>query len=274
MRQRSKVYIVVGSFAVVLLLLVVALVVRDTTSTIFNAENSTLLVRPPFINIARAAEDEVVSEIGDKLDAEAGISAYFKSPTPIDLDIVRGQFRTIEIETGDYIVGSVAVPNYQEHYDTHVYVHRDGWILAYYLNDTPVGKMVDIRAQDIQTTILKNVVAAIAGVAGAPFTDLSYYDFRYPNATNILFVAEDDYDGNDFNIELPTGFAYAELSLAIINTDCCGMNFYVDGASMPLDYGGSNIGYGTLAISDLLPGSSHVISVDNYGVLVIVYREP
>ena len=64
---------------------------------------------------------------------EAGISAYFKSASPIALADVRGVFRVIEVETADYIIGSVPVPDYRGEYDAHVYVHREGWFVAYYL---------------------------------------------------------------------------------------------------------------------------------------------
>ena len=78
--------------------------------------------------IAQAEPNSTDSFIGDKLDAEAGISAYYKAPDTIDLNQVAPVFRTIEISTTEYIIGSVAVPNYPEHYDVHVYVNTNGWI--------------------------------------------------------------------------------------------------------------------------------------------------
>ncbi len=50
---------------------------------------------------------------------------------------VRNRFRTIEAETNDYIIGSVDLQDYPEQFDTHVYIHRDGWFMAYYLAADP-----------------------------------------------------------------------------------------------------------------------------------------
>ena len=86
---------------------------------------------PGFVRNAQASTSDF--DIAAKLDVEAGISAWFKSPDAINLNQVRSQFRTIELETTDYIIGSVPVAGYLETADAHVYVHRDGWILAYYL---------------------------------------------------------------------------------------------------------------------------------------------
>ncbi len=109
------------------------------------------LEAPPFIRTAYAQENSTAFDLGAYLDQEAGISAYYKSPDAITLSQVRGQFRTIETETADYIIGSVAVPNYpEENFDAHVYVHTTGWILAYYLRVDPVSKILDVRGKTDQ----------------------------------------------------------------------------------------------------------------------------
>ena len=78
---------------------------------------SLTLKAPPFVSVAKAADAAVTSTISD----EAGISAYFQTPSPITLSSVRGKFRTIELETTDYIIGSVPLKDYPESYDVHVY---------------------------------------------------------------------------------------------------------------------------------------------------------
>ena len=93
------------------------------------------------------------AEVTAMLTQEAGISAYLQTASPISLNQVRGLYRTIEAETADYIIGSVSVPNYYEHFDVHVYVHTDGWILAYYLKDQVTSKMIDIKAETISITL-------------------------------------------------------------------------------------------------------------------------
>ena len=172
------------------------------------------LVAPPFVHIAYAQANPAAFDLGAYLDQEAGISAYYKSPSTITLSQVRSTFRTIETETADYIIGSVPVTGYAEHYDAHVYVHKTGWIMAYYLRTDPVSKVIDVLAQTIDTTKLRTVVLTVAAAAGAPFTDVTYYDFRYTNATNMLLVAEDDDNGNTFTISVPSTYAYFERGWA------------------------------------------------------------
>jgi hypothetical protein len=231
------------------------------------------LQAPAFVRASEAGPE--ASDIGQRLSEEAGISAYLETSSPIDLNLVRDEFRTIETEEeGEYIVGSVEVPDHPEHFDVHVYVHSDGWILAYYMKDEATSKMVDVKAQTISSTKLKTVIAMIAGTLGEAVGDLKYYDFRYPNAESILMVAEDNQNGKDFTIELPSQYAYSERSWAMYDTHY-GPDFRIDGSQAPKDWTGSNMGYGAIPASSLLVGTSHEIVADgNYGVLVITYRVP
>jgi hypothetical protein len=232
------------------------------------------LEAPPFVRTAYAQENPTAFDLGAYLDQEAGISAYYKSPDAITLSQVRGQFRTIETETADYIIGSVAVPNHPENFDAHVYVHTTGWILAYYLRADPVSKIVDVYNSTIDTTKLKTVVSIIASAAGAPFTDVTYYDFRYPNATNMLFVAEDIADGHDFTIKMPSAYGYFERGWALHNFSGGSAYFLLDGVDLSEVWGGNSMFYGTITASSLLPDIQHAILVDDYGVLVLIYRVP
>ncbi len=95
------------------------------------------LIRPAFAQEAEASF----------LEKEAGISAYTNLNQKIDLVKVKTAFRTVEKETSTYIVGSVPVPGYDEDSwkewpDVHCFVHKDGWIVAYYLADVPTSKIM------------------------------------------------------------------------------------------------------------------------------------
>jgi hypothetical protein len=139
-----------------------------------------------------------------------------------------------------------------------------------------VGKIIDVKNETISSTKLKSVVAAIAGAAGMPFSDVTYYDFRYPNATNMMFIAE-NYDGgdNDFTVELTSAFGYPELSWALYNIVSAGY-FRLDGTDKvsSATYWDGSTGFGYLDASELLPDTTYTIEVDDYGVLIIVYRVP
>ena len=264
-----KLVLLIGIIA---LFLVVAFLVTRPTQTA-KADNVFELAVPQFVS--QALPNSTDSFIGQKLDEEAGISAYYKAPDAIDLDLVRGTFRTIELETGDYIIGSVAVPNHPEHFDAHVYVNTNGWILAYYLREDNVSKIVDVYNSTIITTKFTSVLATVASAVGAPFTEATYYDFRYPNATNMLYVAEDTNNGNDFTIQMPSGYGYFERGWALNNFDGYWNTYFnLDGVNLTSTYGSNDMYYGTITASQLLPDVTHTIVVDYYGVLVVIYLVP
>jgi hypothetical protein len=230
------------------------------------------LVRPSFVDVAYAegaASEAAISTVV----YEAVISAYIQT-SAINLNLIRSQFRTIESETPQYIIGSVAVPGYPEIFDVHVFAHVDGWILAYYLNDDVTSKIADVAASRIDTTILEIVLQIVAGAAGVPALNITYYDFRFPNATNVLLVAEDNINGNDFSIELPNEYAYFERSWATARYHV----FLVDGTQAEivfLDYG---FVFGPVSPSLLTVGMPHSIEIaeccNAFGVLAITYRVP
>lgn len=230
-------------------------------------ESQTLRLKAPEFLSARAATDSFIS---DMLDQEAGISAWTQTTLPINLTNAATAFRVIELQTADYLVGSVALTGYTEHYDAHVYVHKDGWILAYYLKVDPAAKIVDIRNTTIATTNLESVLSTVAGASGVPLGTISHYDFRYPSASHILMVYEDDTNGDQFTIKLPTAYGYYERGFA-----ARGYSFRLNGAQLSTIYwaGNPGAGYGVISASQLLPNQTHTIQVDWQGVLVITYLE-
>lgn len=235
------------------------------------------LSAPPFVNVAHAAMD---NQALDTIQNEAGISAYFQSTTPVTISSVRSVFRTIEIETNDYILGSVDIANYTESQAPHVYVHTDGWFLAYYLNTDPVAKIVDLNAYTSSgdTTIstkLENVLAIVAGSAGVGIPGITHYDFRYPNATIMMIILERDQGGgNDyFTVNIPTSFGVAERSWAFYAT-YGGDRISLNGTDLG---GGSGNYYGAISASQMPPATTHTIAVrdgtDAVGAIVLVYTE-
>jgi len=176
-------------------------------------DNVFRLQAPPFVGVARADAGAIASF----LDDEAGIAAYAQTSGPIDLSVVRNEFRTVERETAEYIIGSVGIPDYSEDHDPHVYVHTDGWVLAYYLNSETASYVIDLRHYDgveMGTTKLEDAIYEILSAIGIISFDTSYYDFRSPNATHIMLIAEAIYDdGNEsFDVLLPSDFTYYDKS--------------------------------------------------------------
>ena len=74
---------------------------------------------------------------------------------------------TIELETEDYIIGSISLPNYPPYWDVHAYVHRDGWIVVYYLNTDLSAKLLNVKAWTIDTTSLATIISSVPSSSGA-----------------------------------------------------------------------------------------------------------
>jgi hypothetical protein len=164
----------------------------------------------------------------------------------------------------------VAVPNHVEHFDPHVYVHTSGWILAYYLRPDPISKIIDVRGKTISSTLLETIVGKVAAEAGVPFMNVTYYDFRYPNATNMILVAR---NGGTFTIQIPGSYGYYARGWAV----CCSISpastFRLNGVNNPnTQYSSGGHKYGILTAGQLLPDVTHTVDT-GYGVLMIVYRE-
>lgn len=253
-------------------------------------------------------EQTVMAEVAN-LDDIAGISAYTQVTVDPEIDFItsaKSACSTIpelevveiinELPVVQYFICSVNIEGYADVYAPHVFVHKDGWIMAYYLKEDPAAKMIDVIAQPLPPidpeaalphypTLLENAIKTIAGDE----VDFSYYDFSNPNATDMLFVAEDKAEdlgefGDDdhwFTIALPEG-TYGEISYAFYQNYSPlfakdGVNFVTTNADYigPVPYGSI---YGMLVPNDLLIGESHLFEVDTfsyanagYGALVITH---
>jgi hypothetical protein len=94
---------IIAIIAMVLFLAVIGLVGWQDIShrnakTSATEESSVSLVGPTF------------AQTGSFLDQEAGIAAYVQVPSPVNLESVKGAFKTIEQETSEFVVGTVEIP--------------------------------------------------------------------------------------------------------------------------------------------------------------------
>jgi hypothetical protein len=193
------------------------------------------LEMPLFVAVAEGSEVSGMRAGTNFLDAEAGISAYTNVGEEIDLEKAKAAFRTIEYETDEYIIGSVPLPDYPEYEDVHAYVHKDGWVVTYYLKDKPVGKIIDWNDystdEKIIGTKLEDGLSVACNAAGVPIRNIKYYDFRYPNADKMMIVADAQWkDGTDtFNIKLPSDFVFYDRSYSHYAYDNYDSTMKIDG---------------------------------------------
>jgi hypothetical protein len=232
------------------------------------------------------------------LDEEAGISLYVNIGQSIDLAVAKTVYRTLEKETANYTVGSIALPGLSENEDVHCFVHKDGWIVTYYLKGEPISKIVDWNlwsqsASKLTENKLQVGLKQMTNALGKAVTDVRYYHFHYPNATKCMIIFETLVgSGEDsFNVTIPNDIAVYERSwshYAKTTREYYGTSYHsyfkIDGNTINSIIGvdGPVTNRGTLIVAQLFPSAAHVVSVSYdhensylYGVCVaLAYQEP
>lgn len=141
---------------------------------------------------------------------EAGISAYVKAKSSITLSSAKPAFATIERETSDYIIGTVALDLHAEEEYPHVYVSTDGWIVAYYPSARPSSWIIDWAGYNggaVSSTTLSKAIGIVAASVGGSSSGIKYYDFRSENANKMMIIVESATNGeNFFKFTIPTTF--------------------------------------------------------------------
>lgn len=147
------------------------------------------------------------------LEEEAGISAYGYL-TGVNLALAENAYKTVETKTNDYIIGSVALIDYGEEDDVHVYLNTSGWIVAYYNDDEKASKIIDWKdytGGEITSTKLEDAITLVCAEMGLVKPDVTYWDFREADATDIMIVTDEKLSSGEetFLITVPS----AEISM-------------------------------------------------------------
>ncbi|NOR60838.1 MAG: hypothetical protein GQ469_09465 [Methanosarcinales archaeon] len=195
---------------------------------------------------------------------EAGISAYVKAKDVIDLNAAKPAFATIERETSDYIIGTVALSLHSEEQYPHVYVSTDGWIVAYYPNDRPASWLFpwySYSGGSISTTTLADAVDIVVNQVGGNSEGLKYYDFKFQDATKMMLIVESTTSYNFFKTTVPSSFSLYEVGWSHYYPDTrYGGSATLDGTTF--SSGLSILRYGNFGTSsEFAKGIEHTIEV-------------
>ncbi len=155
---------------------------------IFSTTIILAIIAASFLYASTAQQPAVVSSVqaaATNLSGYAGIAAYTKI-TPIDLEMFKSVFQMIEYEDEEIIVGTLDLPIYEKVYDPMVLVSSDGWIIAFYSNTDPAGKLLDVISKNLDETLLEKAVKIVADAAEIVAPAIDYYDFGNPDATKML----------------------------------------------------------------------------------------
>ncbi|MEM7129184.1 MAG: hypothetical protein AAF702_22825 [Chloroflexota bacterium] len=222
---------------------------------------------------------------------EAGITAYTKVDQQLDLQFLPTNFKSIRKQTDDYIMGIVYAPGYanlpefDEKGEVQVLIHKDGWLVAYLTRWQTGAELFDwvhYDSQRLNGTLLENTLRFLAGELELADTNISFYDFRNPNATDLILVA-DRADGitttDSFSVNVPrevqiTESTWAAAQFDLEGRDCinCGGirpgTCNLDGgqlASLKPPYGKWRLYLGVLNEENFPQGKDHTISVGGRG---------
>ena len=220
---------------------------------------------------------------------EAGISAYVKASSSIDLNDTKSAFASIERETSDYIIGTVALTYHSEQEYPHVYVSTDGWIVAYYPDDRPsswIFPWADYAGGALSSTTLSKAVGIVATSVGGTTNGLKYYDFRYQDATKMMIILESVgpvKSPNFFTVTIPTTFSTYAVdwshfsSTSTSSSSYCSNVFLDDGSAFNSECQGIDYAYGSM-LGQFSNGIEHTVKINtNSGTgrigLVLEYAE-
>ena len=126
---------------------------------------------------------------------EAGISAYVHVDQTIDLEQASDAFTTLNTINETYVIGTVSIANNGYTSTPSVYVSRNGWIVAYFPNSYPASHIVQwkgIGGGTVSRTTLEDAINNVATAIGTSVTqsDIKYYDFRSPAATEMKMIVK------------------------------------------------------------------------------------
>jgi hypothetical protein len=266
---------------------ILAMLVLATSALYFYSRNANLnsdvyaessqeisLTKPAFLAGGEAAT---------YLEQEAGMAYYVNTTGPLNLNIIKS-LMDVENATSDYVIGSLKPPLNPPYFTSddypHCFVHKDGWIIVYYLRPTTqnnawLGKIIDWSSRNspysdpITSNLLYDGLSYVANPLSISITNAKYYHFQYPTATKLLFAIKHTTAGQTatFNIKIPDTFTIHERSWSCFsNVDWGGHTFQIDTTQIAR---GSSRQYGGTEITEVILGPNvfHTVSIsaDNWG---------
>jgi hypothetical protein len=207
---------------------------------------------------------------------EAGICAWVKAKSSVpNLNAAVPAFATIERQTDDYIIGTVAMSWHTEEEYPHVYVSTDGWVVAYYPNDRSSGWLLPwyyYSGGPISTTTLKEAAQIVCDQIGGTTTGLKYYDFRHPEATKMMIIVESTTGSEWFKVTIPTNYTTSRVDWSHYGSTTCYISStdgysraYLDGVHFDTCNCGTRYHYGSFDSStEFQNGIEHKVDLSVY----------
>ena len=177
---------------------------------------------------------------------DASIAAYVQVPNISLPDAVNAFYHVYELNNS-YILGTIEIQNLGRKDYIKTYVGADGWIVAYVPRDVPAAQMIQWYGKDLENptlfpTTLENAIEKVCNATGVNYSmikdNIKYYDFEFPNATNIKIVIEEVKERqwqreNKFSVLIPVEIIVYDSSVALSGfcPGCVGTGYSVIGYS-------------------------------------------
>jgi len=145
----------------------------------------------------------------------AGISAYTNIGKQINLSLAEEAFKGVEFRGDDYVIGIVSVSDSEDD-DVHVYVQKDGWIVAYYPDHQLVPKIIKDLMNPADNK-LEDALNKVCEKLNVTSFKVNYYHFKYPDANAMLIAGDkaerccDGCTNNAFNVIVPSNVTVYEI---------------------------------------------------------------
>jgi len=225
------------------------------------------------------------------LEQEAGISIYVNTSSSLNLNTAKNTMIIVENVTSDYVIGSLSWTGLSSNDYPHAFVHKDGWIVVYYLKVNPsnpgttgwIGKIIDwqyyVNKQLTNNLLLKGL-QTISAALGVSTADAKYYHFQYPDATKLMIAIKGFAaygPAQTFNIKVPDTLTIYERSWSLYSeSDTWGAHLKIDDTVI---HEAARRSYGGPEITEIVlsPNVFHTVTVwadytNGYACLLILYK--
>jgi hypothetical protein len=214
---------------------------------------------------------------------EVGISAYVNMGVTIDLAKARGLFSAVEDATDTYVIGTVVLTGNAEDMWPHVYVSKDGWLLAYYPKTEPTSKLFQwygYQRDVIGTTTLRDTLITLGRALSLDLskidTGMHYFHFQYPDATKLLFAVDTVGQDNDaFRYTIPSDVTLYDVSFSHYGVGVGGTSISsIDGTNVLVGGAGTYVYCRQAEGQYLTPNAAHtanIYSSSGWAGLAIVF---
>lgn len=127
---------------------------------------------------------------------EAGIAAYVEAKNITVEKLSKVPFETIEKRDETFVYGKIQKYILGEGEAPHVYIGLDGWIVAYFLREEPVSKMVNVNWKGwpqwkayLNPNSLEIVISNLCTQLKLDCSSqIKYYDFEFPEANKMTII--------------------------------------------------------------------------------------